>query len=322
MKRFNHSVLIPERSVTSDGVEQFDLPVNPLSMVLINIRPLNETSTLTNFARYLQLCDSLNAIRVYREGAAVANIRGSDLAACNYFRHGICPAGTNETDTDNVRRSVVLPLLFGRFPYDQRSCLPESKRGDLTMELDIDVADTGYDGFQYSIETVELLDAKPKEYERKITINSVFGATGDFDVSLPSRSKLRGVLVNSSIGFSGASPAPTAGRLRVLADNQEFGYQSTDFETSRSISSVLGRFPFALDDHIHRVNAASASATEPTTAPRAVGGVMDLYTYLEFDPTRDDEYSLDLSKFNSSVLRLTAETAGTVRTIPVEGFSI
>lgn len=324
MKRFNHAVLVPDTAVASDSVVSHDLPINPLSLVLINIKPLNDNAGLNNFASYLDLCDSLNAVRVYRQGQSVINARGIDLAAMNYFRSGICPLETNNTDADNIRRSAVLPLFFGAFPYDDTECLPKSSaRGDVVLELDIDVADTGYDGFTYSIETVELFDAKPRSFLRQTTLAQTL-VVGDNDLILSARGSLRGLLVQGATAYTTGSPAPTAGRFRTLFDNSEWGYQTSDWESLRALPSVFGRQPFASDSHFHRLNAASASGTEPTDldGPAGIGNVVDNYVWLEFDPTRDGSYSPDLSKFNSSVLRTSCETAGAIRVVTCESVSV
>ena len=55
---------VADQLIAADGVVQFDLAVNPLSVVLINIRPLNDTGTLGNFQRYLGLCDAINRITI------------------------------------------------------------------------------------------------------------------------------------------------------------------------------------------------------------------------------------------------------------------
>jgi hypothetical protein len=318
MAKLFHSVAQQERAVAADGIEVIDLPVNPLSVVLVCIRPLNETSTLGNYARYLNLCDSLNRVTLSHRGGSIISGSGVDLASLNYLRHGMIPREANPDDTDNERRCVVLPLLLGRMAYDSESCFPASRRGELSLELDIDVADTGYDGFRYSIETIEILGATPKEFERKTTTTRTFAATGPNDIELPIGNMVRGLHLFGTTGFTGAAPAPSWGRVSVRKDGQEQIVGDSDFETIVAINSLLGRLPPSLDLHTHRVPT-NAGANEETTGPIEQGmGGWELRAFLDFDPTRDDEFSLDTAGAQSFSVRAEAETADAVRVLTVE----
>src|SRR5690349_5238419 len=159
---FLRQVCVPEQAIGADGVYTYDLAVNPLSVIMINLRPLNDTGTLANYSRWLQTCKAINRLSVIYNGMSVINMRGEDAAALVALRHGISPFEPNADNTDNERRNVVLPVLMGRHAYDPRSCFPATRRGELVLELDLDIADTGYDGLRLSIDTIEIPGAKPK----------------------------------------------------------------------------------------------------------------------------------------------------------------
>lgn len=311
-----HSVAIQEKAVSSDGVEVFDLAVNPLSVVLIAIRPLNDTGTLANYPRYLDLVGSLNRVSIFHRGASVFSMSGRDAAALNYLRHGIMPRELNPDDTNNERRCVILPILLGRFAFDPDSCFPASHRGELTMELDIDVADTGYDTFRYSVETIELLGASPKEFERKTTVSKTFAATGEQDFDLPNGNLVRGIMLFGTTGFTGAAPAPTWGRFQVLLDNQQFAVASSDIEVHAMVNSLMGRQPPALDLHSHQFEPVAGIET---SGPFEQGmGGWENYAFLDFDPLRDDTFSLQTSGSSSFLVRANVETADAARVVLVE----
>jgi len=315
--RFNHSVCVQLQTPGADGVFAHDLAVNPLSVVLLKLAPLNDTGTLANFCSYFTLCQAVNRISVFHRGEVIHSSRGDDLAALNYFRHGIMPYQGMHLDTDNFRRAAVLPLFLGRFPYDTKSCFPASRRGELVIELDLDIADTGYDNLTYSIETIELMDAKPSEYERKTALNQTFSATGDVDVELNPGLVNRGLLVWGTTGYAGASPVPTWGRIKLMLDNQEAAFQSTDFEVSQMLHTLWGRQPPAYDAHIHRQTANTDLFTNG--GPISVGyNGWELYSFLDLDPTRDDQFSLDTKGKNRFNLRPNAETANAVRVVQIE----
>lgn len=319
MMQFLHSVSIVEQAVAADGPVNEDLAVNPLSVILVVLRPLNDTGTLLNFASYLNVCGAINSLGIIFRGESIVRMSGRDLAALAYFRHGIIFPQATHADTDDDRRAVVLPVLLGRFAYDTESCFPASRRGELVLELDFDLADTGYDAMRFSVETIELLDAKPKEYERRVVTTQTLAATGDNDVDLPTGNLYRGALAFGTTGFSGAAPAPTLGRLSTRLDNREVNYASTDFEVAHGTPALWGRMPPRMDEHQHRVDATQADAEELTTLPHNVGsGGWQNYAFLDFDPTRDDKFSVETKNASRLNVRMNAEAANLVRVIGIE----
>jgi hypothetical protein len=321
---FHHSIVVQETSITADGISTFELGVNPLSYLLVNVRPLNDTGTLTNYPHYLDVVGAINRLRVSWNGQDIINGSGRDLAALNFFRHGMLPMQQGDVETNDARRICILPILFGRFAYDSMSCFPASRRGELVLELDLDAADTGYNGLIISVDQCELLSAKPKEWERKVTHAQTFAATGQNDIELPLGNKCRGILAFGTTAWTGASPAPTLGRLETLVDNQQRGFSAIDFETAHTLPVLMGRQPPAADDHAHLVDATACDANERTSeGPIGVGsGGWQNYIYLDFDPTRDDEFSLDLKNAYRFQLRSNAEAAEAVRAISVERVAV
>jgi hypothetical protein len=294
------------------------MPVNPLSVILITLRPLNETSTLANFQSYLGVADALTSVDLAFRGQSLINMTGRDAAMMALFRHGIHIWQTNADDTDNDRRAVVIPLVLGRRPYDPNSAFPQTRRGELTLSLDVDIADTGYDGLQYTVETVELLDASPTEYEKQVQLTHTWTATGLNDLDLPLGNAYRGLLLFGTTSFAGAAPAPSWGRISLLAANREFGYSSTDFEVAATLAGLMSAKHPIYDEHIHRVDASSASATEPTDTPAGVSAPFESYAFLPLDPLNDDTYTMETAGLSRFHLRADAETADAIRVIPVE----
>jgi hypothetical protein len=297
-------------------VEVHDLGVNPLSVIFLVLKPLNETATLSNYARYLSICESLNQVRVLYRGASVVSMTGRDLAVLNYCRHNIEPREANPDNLDNSRRNVVLPILLGRFAYDPNSCFPKVSRGDLTLELDIDVADTGYDGYRYCVETCEILNATPREYERKISINRTFPATGANDVPLPIGNLIRGFQMFGTTGSRTATPVPSWGNFSLLRDNQQDSIANMEFGASFAQSAVLGRQPPMLGFHQHTME--PVAGIETTQQFETGAGGYENYSYVDLDPTRSDLYSVNTAGANSLIMRVNALTADAVRITPVE----
>jgi len=314
---FIHSILETNSLITVDGDETIDLPVNPLSVVLIHISPLNETTTITNYHLLEALLGALTQVRVLFKGSPVVSGSGTDMGVLAMLWHRLVIWQSNAVETDNDRRSIVLPILLGRRPYDAKECFPESRRGELQLSMTWDIAAAGFDGLRRSVETIELPDAKPEFTQKVTTLAQTFAATGQNDVELPVGNVLRALLCFGTTPFSGAAPAPSLGQMEVLVDNVNVGYSSTDFEVSRSLIGLAGvRFPPDFR-HIHSVNAAGA-AREDTLEPEIGASIDDNYTLLPFDVTWDDVHSLPTAGAGRVNLRVAAEAADAVRILPVE----
>ena len=318
MGNFLHSVTVQEQAIAADGLEVFDLAVNPLSVILLHLKPLNDTGTLANFASYLGICGALNRVSVLHNGVTVYSTTGRDAAALAYFRHGIIPRQATHENVNNDRRSCVLPIILGKRAYNPQSCFPKTTRGELTLEVDFDIAATGFDGLRFAVETIELLGAKPNEFERTTQSGVTFGATGMNDVELPMGNVVRGLLLFGTTLFTGAAPAPTFGRMATFLDNMQVGFSSTDFEVAHMASQLMGGQPPAMDEHSHTVNAAGAGIEETTSTAFVGSGGYENYAFLDFDPSRDDFFSLDTRGASRFHLQSDAETANAVRVITVE----
>lgn len=322
----NHSVLVENQNPAADAVLQHDLSVNPLSVILLCLRPLNDTGTLTNFASYLNVCQAINRVDVLHQGASVLSMRGEDAAVMAYLRHGIEPWQNNHDDVNNDRRCVVLPLVLGRRPYDPSSCFPETRRGETVIRLDVDVADTGYDDLQYTIEGIELIGAKPKEFERQVQLTQTFGATGINRQDIPVGRVIRGVLAFGTTAFAGAAPVPSLGRLSMEADGIRVGYSGIDFEVAHMLPSLLGKKAPRFDDsRIRFEDTAGAISNVESNANSNMeigSGGWQNYCLLDLDPQQNDDFSIDTRKLSRLELIVDAETADAARFIPVEAFPV
>jgi hypothetical protein len=314
---FIHSVLATNQAVAADGDQTFDLPVNPLSAVLIHLNPLNETAALASYRFLDGLLSALDNVRVNHLGASVVDLRGQDLAAMAMLYHQIGIWQSNARNTDNERRSLVIPVLFGRRAYDPKECFPATRRGELQLTCTWDIADTGFDNLRISVETIELLGATPEFVEKKTATVQTFPATGVQEVDLPIGNVLRGILLFGTTGYTGAVPAPTIAEVELLISNVQRMYSHTDWEVLRSVSGLRGAKFMETVDHFHEVNAAGAGS-EDTRGQEIIAGLMEQYGLLDLDPLRDDTFAVDTAGASRVHLRVTAETANAMRAMSIE----
>ncbi len=314
---FIHSILVPDRLQAADGEFPIDLPVNPLSMIYLNVKPLNDTGTISDYGLLQRLLAAVVNIRVDWRGTALIDITGQDLAAFLWMAHTsrICLSNANETDDE--RRAMVLPIPLTRDPWSLTECFPQTKRGELILTIDWDIANTGFNGLRFSIETLELPSAAPTHFQRMTTQAITFAATGNNDIDLPIGQLIRQVLCFGTTPFTGAVPVPTLGALRVLVDNIENGYSSADFETLRALPFSLGREPHFFTDHFHGLDATVAGQTD-TQSQQVDAGLHDNYVLLEYDADRKDTFSLETKNANRVHIRINAEATNAARFIAIE----
>lgn len=317
MAVFIHSILAPNQVVAADGDQTFDLPVLPLSCILLHASPLGETSTITTHRLIIALIEAFTTIRVTHKGTSVFDASGRDAAMLAMVYHGTPLWMSNAVETDNDRRSLVLPIFFGRRPFMPTECFPQTRKGEFQLTITFDIAIAGMDGLRISIETIELPGVTPEFVQKVTTLAQTLAATGQNDIELPIGNVLRGCLLFGTTSFAGATPVPSLGQLSLFVDNQQRLYSATDFEVLRSIMGLRGVTYPPDGRHIHSVNAAGAGR-EDTLEP-GVGLSLDAnYALMDFDPTRDDLYSIDTAGVGRVNVRLDAETADAVRALPIE----
>lgn len=319
MPRFIHSLFLPEQAIAADGLLSYDLPVNPLTCLLINLKPLNESSTITTFRLVQGILSALDSIVISHKGTELFSMSGADAYMFAQLRHGLAGIQSNPVNTDNDRRSLVLPILFGRNAYDPTEGIPKTKRGELNLDITWDIADTGFDGLRVSMEAIELPEADPSVMERVTTLTQTFAATGDNDVALPVGNKIRGIMMFGTTGWAGAAPAPTLGRLSVLKDNLQTHFSASDFETLRAQTFLRGKHWHSPNEHLHGFADAAAGQVD-TQRQDDIFPMQELYAYMDFDPTDDDTYTLETEGAAAMTLRVNAEAANAARFLPVEIF--
>ncbi len=317
MAVFIHSVLRSNALVAADGDVVIDLPVNPLSVILIHLSPLNDTGTIADYRLLGALLGALSNVRVSHKGSAVVDLAGVDLAMLSMLWHRNPIWQSNAVETDDDRRSIVVPVLFGRRAYLANECFPETKKGELQLTLTLDIAATGFDGLRVSIETIELPEASPETVQKVTTLSQTFAATGDNDIDLPIGNAIRAILCFGTTPFAGATPAPTLGQLEVLRDNRQIGFTSTDFEVARALAGLVG-VPFPPDfRHIHSGTYVTTVAGD-SREPEIGASLDDSYCLLNFDPLWDDAFILETTGAGRVNVRVNAEAANAVRIIPIE----
>ena len=319
MPRFLRQVLVQDDALAVSTVRTDDLPVNPVSVIFLTVRNLNNTADLDNFSNILALLNQISRVEVLFQGSAI--IAGSlrDIAALNGLWLGHAPMQTAAAIVDNDARSLTVPILLGRRPYWPMECFPAVRRGELQLQITSAAAQTGIDTLTLQIETVELPDAKPAHFLKYTTIAKTPSATGDHDVDLPIGNRLVGALLFGTTVPTGAALTASFGQLRLLLDNVEAYYARANWETLHNELARYVQESVAAGTYRVRENDAALYTVDALTdGEHGQVGFWDNYAYLDFDPTHDDSYLLDTKGLARIHLRINADVADAIRILPVE----
>lgn len=315
-KSFLRTVLVQNRSESADRVFQEDLPVNPLSAILVTLRMQNAAATPASaIADYYAM---MTDVGVTFRGQDV--IRGSllDLAVLNAIVTGWTPWGYLQFSADDAFMSLTVPICFGRRPFDGKECFPSTRRGDLVFEATVDAATTEFDTLSVQIETIELLEQQPERFLKYTTVANTFSTTGQEAIRLPIGNPLLGALLFGTTVPAAAARTATWEQLRLKIDNVEAGYARTNWETLHGeiMRRIKGDALF-LHGHNHGVNAAGAGEEDTDLVIRQAGA-LNSYGYLDYDPWMDGEFAIDTAGRADVVIQRDSGTADAGRCLPVE----
>lgn len=320
MAKFLHSVLAQDESQSADGTVTYDLPINPLSFILLTIKGLNVTTTLGDFSVVQALLNMVTKIEVLRLGTGILSLSASDLYALDRFVIGFNPVQINTDDLDNEVRSVTLLIPLGRVPYSPVECFPATRKGELQLQVTTDVAVTGADGLILQAETVELIGASPERFLKVTTGTKTPTAVQEEDTELPIGNLLAGVLLYGTtitIGTTWGGTVFPADFVKLFVDNQEFGYSKSNWESLAGLKGLKGGIPM-WDNHKHTYDPTGTTADVDTALGNDFSQVDDNYLLLDLDPLRDGSYVLDTAGKSRVNLRISHGNTSAMRVLPLE----
>lgn len=292
---FLKTVIIQNVTVAADGTYTWDLPVNPVSHLVLTIMCLN----LTNEATIYDIADMVTNVHVLHRGTTVLQMRARDLLALNHLLLRKTPVIGPQVATDDYVRWLSLIIPFGRDMYRPDECFPESKAGDLTIQLTCDIATDECDGLILQLESAELMGASPAKHLKCTTLISTPTAVGDWDIDLPINNIYAAIMLRGTTKPLGTAWTATIEALKLLADNVEHYYGYTNWESSQAeMINRPGSEPGFIAAHGYQHWAH--------------------YTYLDFDPRLNDQFLLNTAGLSSLKLRIDAGVEDEIRVFPIE----
>ncbi|KKK84110.1 hypothetical protein LCGC14_2786640, partial [marine sediment metagenome] len=251
-------------------------------------------------------------------------IRGplADLAVLNARVCGAPPFGMlRQFDNDQVW-SVTVPICFTRTPFATNEAFPAVRRGDLRLEMTVDIDVTSVDGLVLQIETVELLDINPERHLKYVRNTVEFATTGEERVPLPIGNPLLGVLLSGDTSPITTTTTSTWEQIRTKIDNVEFGYARVNWDSLvGELLRGMRKPPLRLEDHGHRYDGSEAAFATSLEAI-AKTQYLEEYGYLDFDPLGDGSYMVTTQGRNDVEIQRDSGTADTGYFYPVELLSV
>lgn len=295
MAQILRTVLAQDITVAAAAsTQQYDLPVNPLSVILCTLKALNETSTVTAYSAFQAFFDKLTRARVSYRGASIIDGAPLDLVVIYAILTKWLPHQGQVNNTDNDTRSITFPLLFGRKPYDPAECFPASRRGELLLDLTFGADPAGMDTFILQLETVELLDAAPERFIKTTFSDRIMASGEGNDVEIPIGNKILGMLARAATFPTAASYNSSFGQIALEVDNVEVIYSRTNWETLQGEIARRLIPGWNFYQHSHQENTAVAYTQNASTLQtRNDNPPVQQYGYLDLDPMGDGSYALD-----------------------------
>lgn len=292
MSVFLHELSVPERTLNAGDNGPFDLPVNPVSFLLLHVRGDAGVAA----PDFQQLLGHLERVVVSFKGTQIVSMSGQDLARLVHTVWGRMINIENFNAVSPALVSFTLPIPFTRKPYWAMEAFPATRRGEFTISITRSTALTNLANVVFSVEAVELLEAEPKQFLKMVSLSRAIVA-GDADFELPIGNPFLALQVFSPTAMGNTPMSETIRRSRLLLDNVEYDYSDTAFDVLRGVGFLR-----------------RGDSNEYT----ALTSLYRNYTYMDFDPLMDDSYLVETEGRASVRLRFVPDVAGTVRVTPLE----
>lgn len=316
MSEFIHSVMKQNESVSASHVKTDDLPVNPLSFILLTLKfAQNLANTQALFANIMAM---ISKIEVLYKGSSEFTLNGFDAFATARLLLGFESWSVNAKGDDNELRSFTWLIPFGRRMYDPVECYPASKRGELQLQVSFASSFTNIDGVTYQVETLEIPDASPERYLRQTTLSRTPTATGDVEIDLPIGNRISDIVLWGTTIPSGATATRTIESAKLQVNNVERYYSKSNFESLHNMAGRLMPAPGYYGSHLHQSDGAAYAQYADTSVVKADNHVLANYLLMPFDVRRDGHFALETQGLSDLELVIAAGDTNPLRVIPCE----
>lgn len=315
---FIQSILEYHELAVLNTVESYDLPVNPLSHILIQLKMDLCIPVITTVPDFQKVFECIARIEVLYKGSAVYSLNGMDCFASGILVNNFESWAVNHVDVDDAEWVITFLVPMTRTLYSPTECFPKTTRGELILQITWGAEFAGFDIVNFQIETVELPDASPAQFIKQTTKAVTPSATGQLDIELPIGNDISELVLWGATIPSGATDTTTLEMLEILVDNRNHFYPESNFNCIHNMAGRMRAAPGYHGYHTHKLIGAAYVAGEQESAPKPANHIIPNHLHLPFDIFRNGEYALKTAGASDVVLRVDCGDKGDIRCIPVE----
>lgn len=318
-KRYLRSTVSDFQTLTASAdITPVDLPVNPLSHLILTIQGIQTTRATAGLYSYLHdFCAAVSDLSIRHRGENIIQGSLADIMMVNAFLSGYFPYGEKADGDVGKIRTMSFLISFARKPYIHDEAFPATSRGNLRFYMTAGALPASFSAVSWALEGVELIEDTPAQFLKYTTLTRLIAASGRQRMPLPVGNELLGLMMFDPTVVTGDTAAFNFGKIKIMKDNVEQYFAESNWESTFDAFGRRGAVPLQLGGHIHFAGQAIASEVEENEQNKSE--VPRQYSYLDFDPLFDGSYSLDAHGVSSLDLDLNSDNAaGTVRVLPVE----
>jgi hypothetical protein len=313
---FTHSVVVPNETITAGKSPSYDLPVSPLSHLLLTIKFAQDL--VSDAMVFANIAKMLDKVEVLYKGSGVTSMNGLDLLACGLLVCDFESWGVNAAGVDDELRSFTFLVPFGRQLYSPIECYPSQSRGELVLQTTWASEFTEIDGGTLQVEAVELPGAHPERFLKMTTSGFTPTGTAEFDMELPIGNQISDIVLWGATIPSGLTATRTISSIQIRKNNSEFMYSHSNFETLHNMMGRMRAAPGNWGSHVHRLTAAAFAQWDDTGAVIPANHILSNHLLVPFDVRRDGMHILRTDDANDLNIRIKPDAAAAVRVIPCE----
>lgn len=318
---FIQSILAHDEPVVMPSVVPYDLPVNPLSHILLTLKMARLDTAVTDSPPFMSIPAIIARIEVLYKGSAVYSLSGIDCMASSLHVNGFESWGVNAEDIEDGEWAVTLLVPMTRILYSPIECFPRTTRGEMILQITYAAASAEWDDIRMQIETVELPEASASQFLKQTTLSATPTANVPFDIPLPIGNDISDIIIWQHQIQTTVSDVAAIDKMEILVDNINHFYPESFTETIQNMAGRKRCPPGYWGSHVHKTYVTPVVAGDPTGIVIAMDHILACWMHLPFDIFNNGEYALKTAGASSVNLRLDISAFGAIRVIPLEVIS-
>lgn len=317
-KRFLRSIVRDETIEAATGdIAPFDLPVNPLSFLVLTVLLERPDEDATSAHRIVSDCFlGISDLSIRHKGEMIVQGSLADIAMLGGILIDYTPFGHFRAGLGQLQ-SAAFVIPFSRFPYWPEEGFPATQRGNLRFHMTIaDTSPGSATELRTSVEAVELIESDPTRYLKYTTNTRALAATGRQRVPLPIGNDLLGCLLFNPATEITTTEQSAWNRVKLMVDNVEQYYAESRYRSLAADLAMRMRVASLGFGHFH---ASDGTAVPTGDEMFQLNRPPSQYAYMDLDPMKDGYYALETQGHANIELDLNSEvSSGTIRYLPVE----